>query len=450
MTNHTVLLVDDDPGLLQLLEFRLQSFGYNTLSAASGIEALQLLEKNAIHTVVSDLRMKPMDGLELFTNIQSRWPRLPVIMITAHGTIREAVDATLKGVFSVLTKPVDRDELESVLKQAVKLRLDQAPGTPELDNRLVTRSARMFELLEQARLYAESDANVLITGESGTGKELMAETIHASSSRSGRPFVPINCSAIPHDLLESELFGHTKGAFTGANQARPGLLTSADRGTVLLDEIGDMPIQLQAKLLRVLQEKKIRPLGAVENMDIDIRIISATHVDLEASISEKRFREDLFYRLNVVNLHIPPLRERIEDVPLLADHFLSTISARTGKPAKSLAPNALALLLRYDWPGNIRQLQNVMERLFALARGSIISEALIHQALLIDGAAKVNSFESAKKDFERRYLVQLLTATNGNMTRAAELAGRNRSDLHKLVKRHSINPTDFRNSDALD
>ena len=450
MTDYTVLLVDDDPGLLQLLEFRLESFGYNTLSASSGREALQLLEKHLIHAVISDLRMKPMDGLELFSNIQAQWPRLPVIMITAHGTIREAVDATLKGVFSFLTKPVDRDELESALKQAMKLWPDQEAGTFDIDSRLVTRSARMFELLERARLYAESDANVLVTGESGTGKELMAETIHACSGRSKNPFVPINCSAIPHDLLESELFGHTKGAFTGANQARPGLLTAANHGTVLLDEIGDMPIQLQAKLLRVLQEKKIRPLGAVETMDIDIRIISATHVDIEASILEKRFREDLFYRLNVVNLHIPPLRERIEDIPLLADHFLSTIATRTGKPEKSLSPNAMALLLRYEWPGNIRQLQNVMERLCALAPGSIISESLVHQALLIDSTVRVNSFDSAKRDFEHRYLVQLLTATNGNMTRAAELAGRNRSDLHKLVKRHCINPTDFRNSGALD
>lgn len=446
MTDHTVLLVDDDPGLLQLLEFRLESFGYTTLSASSGTQALQLLEKHTIHAVISDLRMKPMDGLELFENIQARWPSLPVVMITAHGTIRDAVDATLKGVFSFLTKPVDRDELESVLKQAVKLRPGGETTASEIDNRLITRSARMFELLEQARLYAESDANVLITGESGTGKELMAETIHACSGRSGYPFVPINCSAIPHDLLESELFGHTKGAFTGANQARPGLLTAANRGTVLLDEIGDMPIQLQAKLLRVLQEKKVRPIGAVENTDIDVRIISATHVDLEASIAEKRFREDLFYRLNVVNLHIPPLRDRIEDVPLLADHFLSTIAARTGKPKKSLSPQATALLLRYDWPGNIRHLQNVMERLFALARGSIISESLIQQALLTEGSAKVNTLDAAKRDFERRYLVQILTATNGNMTQAAELAGRNRSDLHKLVKRHGINPTDFRNS----
>ncbi len=444
MKTQTVLLVDDDPGLLQLLELRLESLGYSTLSAASGAEALELLQKHAVQVLIADLRMEPMDGLELFAKVHERWPGIPVIVLTAHGTIREAVDATLKGVFSFLTKPVDRGELESVLRKAMNLHPAAENGTPPTDGRLLTRSARMFELLEQARLYAESDTNVLITGESGTGKELLAETIHAHSVRAGKPFVAINCSAIPQELLESELFGHTKGAFTGANQNRQGLLATADGGTVLLDEIGDMPIQLQAKLLRVLQEGKIRPIGARDNLDINIRFISATHVDLEKSIRENRFREDLFYRLNVVNLHIPPLRERLEDIPLLADKFLSGIATRTNKPAKIISPQALQLLLQYEWPGNIRQLQNVMERLFALCRGPIITEALVQQALPVASAEKVNSLDTARKEFERQYLLQLLSVTRGNMTLAAQLAERNRSDLHKLVKRHCINPADFR------
>lgn len=450
MSQPTILLVDDDPGLLQLLEIRLESFGYATLCAASGDEALRLLEKNTVQALVSDLRMRPMDGLELFEKVRERWPSIPVIMITAHGTIREAVDATVKGVFSFLTKPVDPGELQSVLRRAIALQAGGENRDPADEGRLVTRCARMFELLEQARLYAESNANILITGESGTGKELLAEFVHAHSSRTEAPFVAINCSAIPNELLESELFGHAKGAFTGANRDRQGLFVSADHGTVLLDEIGDMPLLLQAKLLRVLQEGKIRPLGAHELIDIDIRVISSTHVDLERAIGEGRFREDLYYRLNVVSLHIPPLRERPEDIAILAQHFLREMAQRRSKQEKVLSPQALELLLCYGWPGNIRQLQNVMERLFALSRGPVIPEALVQQALPLDTAPRIRSFSDARREFERQYLAQLLAVTKGNMTQAAELADRNRSDLHKLVKRHAINPNQFRYRSAED
>lgn len=450
MSQPTILLVDDDPGLLQLLEIRLESFGYATLCAASGDEALRLLEKNTVQALVSDLRMRPMDGLELFEKVRERWPSIPVIMITAHGTIREAVDATVKGVFSFLTKPVDPGELQSVLKRAIALQAGGENRDPADEGRLVTRCARMFELLEQARLYAESNANILITGESGTGKELLAEFVHAHSSRTEAPFVAINCSAIPNELLESELFGHAKGAFTGASRDRQGLFVSADHGTVLLDEIGDMPLLLQAKLLRVLQEGKIRPLGAHDLIDIDIRVISSTHVDLERAIGEGRFREDLYYRLNVVSLHIPPLRERPEDIAILAQHFLREMAQRRNKQEKVLSPQALELLLCYGWPGNIRQLQNVMERLFALSRGPVIPEALVQQALPLDTAPRIRSFSDARREFERQYLAQLLAVTKGNMTQAAELADRNRSDLHKLVKRHAINPSEFRYRSAED
>jgi len=338
MSQPTILLVDDDPGLLQLLEIRLESFGYATLCAASGDEALRLLEKNTVQALVSDLRMRPMDGLELFEKVRERWPSIPVIMITAHGTIREAVDATVKGVFSFLTKPVDPGELQSVLKKAIALQAGGENRDPADEGRLVTRCARMFELLEQARLYAESNANILITGESGTGKELLAEFVHAHSSRTEAPFVAINCSAIPNELLESELFGHAKGAFTGASRDRQGLFVSADHGTVLLDEIGDMPLLLQAKLLRVLQEGKIRPLGAHELIDIDIRVISSTHVDLERAIGEGRFREDLYYRLNVVSLHIPPLRERPEDIAILAQQFFAGDGSAEKQAGESPVP----------------------------------------------------------------------------------------------------------------
>jgi len=448
VTRATVLIVDDDPGLLQLLKIRLEAFGYTTLSAASGNEALGILETQAVDVLVTDLRMEPMDGMALFERVHERWPGIPVIMLTAHGTIREAVDATHSGIFAFLTKPVDKDELQSTLKQATDQIRPGAAREPAAEGRLLTRSARMFELLEQARLYAESDVNILVTGESGTGKELLADSIHNWSSRAGRSFVAINCSAIPQELLESELFGYVKGAFTGANQNREGLFTTADGGTVLLDEIGDMPYSLQAKLLRVLQEGQIRPVGGREDIPIDIRVISATHVDLASSIAEKRFREDLYYRLNVVSLHIPPLRERLEDIPLLTEHFLNAIAARTGKPRKTVSPQALSLLLSYDWPGNIRQLENVMERLFALCSGPIISDTLTRQSLPTDSPPRMHSLSDARKDFERSYLTQLLTATRGNMTQAAELAGRNRSDFHKLVKRHELNPAVFRDTEG--
>lgn len=445
MKKLTVLLVDDDPGLLQLLEIRLESFGYSTLSASSGSEALNLLETQKVQAVITDLRMEPMDGIELFTQVHERWPGIPVIMLTAHGTIREAVDATLKGAFAFLTKPVNKDELQTVLKKAFGLySLSEGEQILPVKGQIATRSARMLELLEQARLYAESDANILITGESGTGKELLSETVHRFSNRSDNPFVAINCSAIPSELLESELFGHIKGAFTGATQNRDGLFTSANGGTVLLDEIGDMPYLLQAKLLRVLQDSKVRPVGSRDNIDIDIRVISATHMNLEQAIQENRFREDLFYRLNVVHLHIPPLKERLEDIPVLSELFLNDIASRSGKQPKRLSPQALSMLLAFDWPGNIRQLQNVMERVSALSRGHVISESLIRQALPASNAPKTHSLKDAKKNFERQYLVQLLTATQGNMTLAAELADKNRSAFHKLVKQHNIIPANFR------
>lgn len=441
-----VLIVDDDPGMLQLLSLRLGGFGYETLTAKSGPDALAILEEEAVNAVLTDLRMEPMDGMELFQRAHERWPGVPFIVLTAHGTIREAVSATQEGVFAFLTKPVDKDELETTLGRVCDLRQPATLVNEPGQTRILTRSPKMYQLLEQARLYGQSDVNILITGESGTGKELLADTIHNQSARQGQPFVAINCSAIPQELLESELFGYVKGAFTGAQQDREGLFATADGGTILLDEIGDMPYPLQAKLLRVLQEGKLRPVGGRVDVDLDVRVISATHMDLEQAMAEKRFREDLFYRLNVVNLHLPPLRERPEDIPVLVDHFLAGIARRTGKPAKTLAPDAVGVLLGYDWPGNIRQLENTVERLFALAAGPVIAASLVEQSLPVDRVKPVVSLTDARRDFERNYLIQVLTATSGNMTLAAELAGRNRSDFHKLVKRHDINPDRYRSA----
>lgn len=440
-----VLIVDDDPGMLQLLSLRLGGLGYDVITAQSGPEALTMLEDQVVNAVLSDLRMEPMDGMELFLKVNERWPGIPFIVLTAHGTIREAVNATQEGVFAFLTKPVDKDELESTLKRIGDLHPSVKPADSDPGHgRILTRSPKMYQLLEQARLYAQSDVNILITGESGTGKELLADAIHNNSPRQGKPFVAINCSAIPQELLESELFGHVKGAFTGAQQDREGLFATAEGGTILLDEIGDMPYLLQAKILRVLQEGKLRPVGGRADVSLDVRVISATHIDLEAAMAEKRFREDLFYRLNVVSLQLPPLRERPEDIPLLVDHFLAQIAKRTGKPSRTLAPDAVGILLGYEWPGNIRQLENTVERLFALATGPVIAASLVEQALPVERVKSIAPLADARREFERSYLVQMLTATNGNMTLAAELAGRNRSDFHKLVKRHGINPDRYR------
>ncbi|MSE18144.1 response regulator, partial [Pantoea agglomerans] len=320
-------------------------------TAASGPEALRLLQKEKIELVISDLRMDEMDGLALFGEIQKRHTGLPVIILTAHGSIPDAVSATQQGVFSFLTKPVDKDALYKAIDEAL------AQQAPVSDDRwreaIVTRSPLMLRLLEQAHMVAQSDVSVLINGQSGTGKEMLAQAIHAASPRNGKPFVAINCGALPEQLLESELFGHAKGAFTGAVSARDGLFKTAGGGTLFLDEIGDMPQPLQVKLLRVLQERKVRPLGSDHDIEIDVRIISATHRDLPKAMEKKEFREDLFYRLNVVNLKIPALHQRTEDIPLLANHLLRQAAERHKPQIRSFSVDAMKRLMAASWPGNV-------------------------------------------------------------------------------------------------
>lgn len=439
-----ILLVDDDPGILQLLSMRLNASGYRVNTAASGEEALASLEREQPAAVVTDLRMEPMDGMALFARIQEGWPNLPVIMLTAHGSIREAVEATQKGLFSFLTKPIDNRELRQVLEQALELGgMDVTPAAGWSDA-IITRSELMYKRLEQARRLARSDINVLIGGESGTGKELLAQAVHNASARSDQPFIAVNCGAIPADLLESELFGHVKGAFTGATHNRDGLFLAASGGTLFLDEIGDMPINLQVKLLRVLQERKVRPLGSSTDQAIDVRIISATHRDLDQAIADQQFREDLFYRLNVAQLALPPLRERKEDVPLLARYFLEDIARRTGDTLRQLSPGGQRLLLHYDWPGNIRQLRNVIEQLVALSPTPLLAESQIAEILPEQEAPTLMPLKEAKRQFERDYVIRLLRMTGGNITEAARLSGRNRSDFHKIMKRHELESDRFR------
>lgn len=436
-----LLLVDDDPSLLKLLGMRLTSEGYQVTTAASGPDALRLLQKEKIELVISDLRMDEMDGLALFAEIQKRHAGLPVIILTAHGSIPEAVAATQQGVFSFLTKPVDRDALYKAIDEAL------AQRAPVSDDRwreaIVTRSPQMLRLLEQAHMVAQSDVSVLINGQSGTGKEVLAQAIHAASPRAQKPFVAINCGALPEQLLESELFGHAKGAFTGAVSARDGLFKAAEGGTLFLDEIGDMPPALQVKLLRVLQERKVRPLGSNNDIDIDVRIISATHRDLPKAMEKNAFREDLFYRLNVVNLKIPALHQRTEDIPLLANHLLRQTAERHKPQIRSFSVDAMKRLMSASWPGNVRQLVNVIEQCVALTSSPVIGDALVEQALEGENTA-LPTFVEARNQFELNYLRKLLQMTKGNVTNAARLAGRNRTEFYKLLSRHELDAADFK------
>jgi len=436
-----LLLVDDDPGLLKLLGMRLVSEGYSVVTAESGQEGLKVLSREKIDLVISDLRMDEMDGLQLFAEIQKQQPGMPVIILTAHGSIPDAVAATQQGVFSFLTKPVDKDALYKAIDSALE---HAAPSNDEAwRESIVTRSPIMLRLLEQARMVAQSDVSVLINGHSGTGKEILAQAIHNASPRSKNAFIAINCGALPEQLLESELFGHARGAFTGAVSSREGLFQAAEGGTLFLDEIGDMPAPLQVKLLRVLQERKVRPLGSNRDIDINVRIISATHRDLPKVMARNEFREDLYYRLNVVNLKIPALAERAEDIPLLANHLLRQSADRHKPFVRAFSTDAMKRLMTASWPGNVRQLVNVIEQCVALTSSPVISDALVEQALEGENTA-LPTFAEARNQFELNYLRKLLQITKGNVTHAARMAGRNRTEFYKLLSRHELEANDFK------
>ena len=446
-----ILVVDDDPSLLRLLSMRLTAAGFIVETASSSEHALGKLAVVQPQLVITDLRMDGMDGMALFRLLHERNPLLPVIILTAHGTIPDAVSATQSGVFGYLTKPFDSKDLLDCVRRALRLggSGENAGNGADQEWRadIVARSSAMEELLDRARRVAESDASILIQSESGTGKELIARAVHSASARRAKPFVAVNCSAIPEQLLESELFGHVKGSFTGATANREGLFQAAQGGTLFLDEIGDMPLSFQVKLLRALQEKEIRPVGDTRSVPVDVRIISATHHNLEQAVQQGDFREDLYYRLNVVMLELPPLRERREDIPLLANHFLKQVARRSNQKPKSFAPEAMQLLVSAPWPGNVRQLLNVVEQTHVLSNGPIIPAAQVQKALR-DKPNELMSFSAARERFERDYLVHLLQITEGNVTQAARLAQRNRTEFYKLLSRHQLDPGLFRQSEA--
>jgi len=441
----SVLLVDDDPSLLKLLAVRLRASGLEVETAASAELALVSMSRQLPQLVITDLRMDEMDGLALFDYVQQHYPTLPVIILTAHGTIKEAVAATKQGVFGFLTKPFDSKELIELIAKALSPHQSTDLSVNTISSELwrqgiITRNITMENLLREVHQVAQTDVSVYIRGESGTGKELIAQALHQASPRSHRKFVAVNCSAIPEELLESELFGHQKGAFSGAVESRKGLFELADGGSLFLDEIGDMSAAFQVKLLRALQEGEIRPVGSNKTISIDVRIISASHQDLQQLIDQDRFRMDLYYRLNVVTLQLPRLTERQQDIPILAKHFISQNSASV---AKGLSSEAIEVLVGYDWPGNIRQLKNIIDHVCAFATTPLIPVSLIEKALQEKPSALL-SFNDAKKHFEREYLVKILQLANGNVTEAARLAQRNRTEFYRLLDRHDLKAAQFK------
>ena len=441
-----ILIVDDDPNLLRLLGIRLSAAGYNVESAASAKISLGVLKSFQPHMVISDLRMEGMDGMALFEQIRKQYPHMPVVIMTAHGTIPDAINATKQGVFSFLTKPFESQELLETVQKAIQLQPSITQNTPKESSwraSIISRSAIMESLLQQTNQVAQSDFSLLIHSASGTGKELLAKAIHQASNRHNKPFTAINCAAIPEQLLESELFGHVKGAFTGAAKNHVGLFQATNGGTLFLDEIGDMPMNFQVKLLRALQEKEIRPVGSTQSIKVDVRIISATHKNLQQAIIDKTFREDLYYRLNVVELELPPLSQRREDIPLLAQHFLSHVEVKSNSKIKSFSAEAMEVLISAPWPGNIRELQNVVEQSVALSTESLINASLVRSALR-EETSELPSFQEARDQFERDYLANLLKMTAGNVSQAARIAQRNRTEFYKLLNRHHLNAEAFR------
>jgi len=428
-----ILVVDDDPGLLRLLTIRLRAENYEVEAVESAALALAATSRFRPELVITDLRMDQMDGIGLLKELQSRYPGLKVIILTAHGTIPDAVHATQLGAFGFLTKPVDKQELLDQVQKALRIS-GFTDNDEDWRSEIITRSSLVEEKLSQAHMVAGTDARVLITGESGTGKELLARAIHNASPRRTKPFVAINCSAMAENLLESELFGHIKGSFTGAVRDHAGLFQAADGGTLLLDEIGDMPMRLQVKLLRVLQENNIRPIGATDAIPVNVRVISATHRDLQQLMMNGQFREDLYYRLNVVHIEMPPLNRRREDIPLLADYFLERLGADLGANQTELSPSAIAALESYPWPGNIRELKNLLEATFV----NMLHEDAKH----IDLPPECLLPSSCTSDAaERDRLLSVLLSTKWNKSETARRMRWSRMTLYRKMHRYHIPDT---------
>jgi two-component system nitrogen regulation response regulator NtrX len=447
MAADAVLIVDDEEGIRRSIALILQDEGYRTLGAADGREALQKVEAVRPDLILLDVAMPGLGGLEVLERLRDGWPDLPVVMMSGHGTIETAVRATKLGADDFLEKPLSYDKLLLCVRHGLeraRLRLENSELRQVLLERseLIGESPVMKELKAQIAVAAPTEGWVLITGENGTGKELVARELHRGSRRAREPFVAVNCAAIPEELIESELFGHEKGAFTGAVQQKRGRFELADGGTIFLDEIGDMSLMTQARILRILQEHRFERVGGTETIEIDVRVIAATNKDLETEMAEGRFREDLYYRLNVIPFHVPPLRQRSEDIPRLAEHYLArfAVEAGTGGTRKRLTRAALERMVSYPWPGNVRELKNIIERLVLMTPGETIDVDHLPQQIASPAREKLlrglegKKLAEARLAFERAFLLEKLQENGGNISRTAEVVGLARESLSRKLR----------------
>ncbi len=450
--SRTILVVDDEIRLADVLTVALSDLGYNAIAAENAVEALDILSKEQIDLVLTDLRLPGMDGRQLLNEIRTNYPETPVVMITAFASVRDAVELIKEGAFDYIAKPFEIEDVAATVYRALRLNevvKDNERLRTELEGRyrfdqLIGTSAPFCRVIEQVTEVCESRATVLLTGESGTGKEVVARSIHFNSPRSKRPFVAVNCAAIPEGLLESELFGHVKGAFTGAINNRPGRFAQADGGTLLLDEIGDMPIAIQAKILRVLQERTFEPVGGTQTQETDVRIVAATHKDLKTAVSQGLFREDLYYRLNVFPIELPSLRNRKEDVPLIAAYFLKQFNESMGKRISGFTPKAQTAMVEYRWPGNIRELQNCVERAVIVAKGTLIDLQNLPR-YVFEGHLNADEQNEIPSDIdaellkqERHFLLKALEESDGIQIKAAQMLGISERSFWHRIKKHDI------------
>jgi two-component system, NtrC family, response regulator GlrR len=446
-----IIVVDDDKNLLELLKIRLESANYEVVAVLREENAVNEMRNHVFDLAIIDLQLFNMDGISLMEELHLINPDMPVIILTAYGSIESAVEAMRRGAFNYLTKPFDPRELLFQIENAFEKRrlsneIKRLKGL--LKERydfgnIVAKSEKMQRVRELVSRVAATDSTIFIYGESGTGKELIAKALHLASDRKDKPFVAINCAAIPEALLESELFGHKKGAFTDAVRDSKGLFAQAHEGSIFLDEIGDMSLSIQSKLLRVLQERQFHPVGSEKSVEVNVRVIVATNKNLDVEVKEGRFREDLFYRIHVIPVYLPPLRERKEDIPLLVDNFLKHFSQEMGKEVKGITPSAIQRLMLYDWPGNVRELKNTIEYAVAMTQKEVITEDLILPAKGIL-QEPLTHLREARETFERGYIIRLLEVTAGNVSKASKLAGKYRADFYNLLKKYNIRPENFK------
>jgi len=445
-----VLIVDDDRSMCELMQAALEKRGHEVEACTRGAEALELISNHDFSAVVTDLNLEKMSGLDICKYVTENRPDVPVLVVTAFGDMSSAIAAIRAGAYDFLNKPLDMEALNHAVDRAIQhrrlqeevKRLAEKVGHAQTAGDLVGKSPAMRKVYELIHRVSDTESSVLLTGESGTGKELVARALHSQSDRANRPFIAINCAAVPANLLESELFGHVRGAFTDAKTSRKGLFERAHGGTVLLDEIGEMPMAMQPTLLRVLQERRLRPVGGSTEISFNTRILAATNRDLESDVEEGRFREDLFYRLNVVEIHVPPLRTRGNDILQLAQHFVDVLSKRMGKPVEGITAEAAKKLLDYDWPGNVRELENAIERAVTLTRFDRITVEDLPERISAYQSTRINPIDVDAEqvlpleELEKRYIERVLKVVGGNKTRAARLLGLDRRTLYRKLERY--------------